>query len=65
LGSALRDCSNASTSPSSTSSSPQLVYLLVSGARLGVIKRAEVLILAVVFFAWLFRSDKKLTVFCL
>jgi hypothetical protein len=51
LGSALRDCSNASTSPSSTSSSPRLVYLLVSGARLGVVKRAEVLIIAVVIFA--------------
>jgi hypothetical protein len=39
LGSALRDCSNASTSPSSTSSSPRLVFLVVSGARLGVVKR--------------------------
>jgi hypothetical protein len=38
LGSALRDCSNTSTSPSSTSSSPRLVYFLVSGARLGVVK---------------------------
>jgi hypothetical protein len=36
LGNALRDCSNAFTSPSSTSSSPRLVFLLVSGARLGV-----------------------------
>jgi hypothetical protein len=41
---ALRDCSNASTSPSSTSSSLRLVFLLISGARLGVVKRAEVLI---------------------
>jgi hypothetical protein len=64
LGNALRDYSNDSTSPSSTSSSPRLVYLLVSGARLGVVKRAEVLIVAVVFFAWLFQSDKKRTVFC-
>jgi hypothetical protein len=56
LGSALRDCSNASTSPSSTSSLPRLVFLLLSGARLGVIKRAEVLIVAVVFFTRLFRS---------
>jgi hypothetical protein len=64
LGSALRDCSNASTSPSSTSSSPRLVYLLVSGAQLGVVKHAEVLIIAVIFFAWLFRPDKKRTVFC-
>jgi hypothetical protein len=63
LGSALRDCSNASTSPSSTSSSPRLVYLLVSGARLGVVKRAEVLIIAVVIFAWLFQSHKTRTVF--
>jgi hypothetical protein len=55
LGSALRDCSNASTSPSSTSLSPRLVFLLVSGARLGVVKRAEVLIVAVVFFTRLFR----------
>jgi hypothetical protein len=31
--------------------------LLVCGARLGVIKRAEVLIVAVVFFTRLFRSD--------
>jgi hypothetical protein len=46
------------------SSSPRLVYLLVSRARLGVVKRAEVLIVAVVFFAWLFRSDKKRTIFC-
>jgi hypothetical protein len=53
LGSALRDCSNASTSPSS---SPRLVFLLVSGARLGVVKRVEVLIVAVVFFTRLFRS---------
>jgi hypothetical protein len=45
------------------SSSPQLVYLRVSGAPLGVIKRVEVLIVAVVFFAWLFRSNKKHTVF--
>jgi hypothetical protein len=56
LGSALRDCSNASTSPSSTSSSPRLVFLLVSGARLGVVKRAEVLIVAVIFSTRLFRS---------
>ncbi|PVH47754.1 hypothetical protein PAHAL_4G143600 [Panicum hallii] len=56
LGSALRDCSNASTSPSSTSSSPRLVFLLVSGARLGVVKRAEVLMVAVIFFTQLFRS---------
>jgi hypothetical protein len=56
LGSALRDCSNASTSPSSTSSSPRLIFLLVSGARLGVVKRAEVLIVAVIFFTWLLRS---------
>jgi hypothetical protein len=56
LGSALCNCSNASTSPSSTSSSPRLVFLLVSGARLGVVKRAEVLIVAVVFFTQLFRS---------
>jgi hypothetical protein len=50
LGSALRDCSNASTSPSSTTSSPRLVFLLVGGARLGVVKRAEVLIIAIIFF---------------
>jgi hypothetical protein len=56
LGSAPRDCSNASTSPSSTSSSPRLVFLLVSGARLGVVKRVKVLIVAVVFFTRLFRS---------
>jgi hypothetical protein len=56
LGSALRDCSNASTSLSSTSSSPRLVFLLVSGARLGVVKRTEVLIVVVVFFTRLFRS---------
>jgi hypothetical protein len=31
--------------------SPRLVYLLVSGARLGVVKRAEVLIVVIVFFA--------------
>ncbi|PUZ46271.1 hypothetical protein GQ55_7G043900 [Panicum hallii var. hallii] len=56
LGSALRDCSNASTSPSSTSLLPRLVFLLVSGARFGVVKRAEVLIVAVIFFTRLFRS---------
>jgi hypothetical protein len=56
LGSALRDYSNASTSPSSTSSSLRLVFLLVSGARLGVVKRAEVLIVTVIFFTRLFRS---------
>ncbi|PVH31892.1 hypothetical protein PAHAL_9G254400 [Panicum hallii] len=56
LGSALRNCSNASTSPSSTSSSPRLVFLLVSGVRLGVVKGTEVLIVAVVFFTRLFRS---------
>ncbi|PVH62780.1 hypothetical protein PAHAL_3G396700 [Panicum hallii] len=56
LRSALRDCSNASTSPSSTSSSPRLVFLLVGGARLGVVKRTEVLIVAVVFFTRLFWS---------
>jgi hypothetical protein len=64
LGSALCDCSNASISPSSTSSSPRLVYLLVSGTRLGIVKRTEVLIVAVVIFAWLFQSHKKRTVFC-
>jgi hypothetical protein len=32
------------------------VFLLVSGARLGVVKRAEVLIVAVVFFTPLFQS---------
>jgi hypothetical protein len=53
LGSALRDCSNTSTSPSS---SPRLIFLLVGGARLGVVKRAEVLIIAVVFFTRLFQS---------
>jgi hypothetical protein len=31
--------------------------------RLGVVKRAVVLIVTAVFFAWLFRSDKKRTVF--
>jgi hypothetical protein len=51
-----RDCSNASTSPSSISSSPRLVFLLVNGARLGVVKRAEVLLVVVVFFTQLFRS---------
>ncbi|PUZ77934.1 hypothetical protein GQ55_1G413200 [Panicum hallii var. hallii] len=56
LGSALRDCSNASTSPSSMSSSPRLVFLLVSGARLVVVKHAEVLIVVVIFFTRLFRS---------
>jgi hypothetical protein len=45
------DCSNAFTSPSSTFSSPRLVYLLISGVRLGVVKRVEVLIVTVVFFA--------------
>jgi hypothetical protein len=44
------------------SSSPRLVYRLVSMVRLGVVKRAEMLIVAVVFFAWLFRSDKEPTV---
>jgi hypothetical protein len=39
--------------------------LLVSGARLDVVKRAEVLIVAVVFFTRLFRSGKKRTVFYL
>jgi hypothetical protein len=41
-----------------------IAVLLVSGARLGVVKRAEVLIIAVVFFTWLFRSGKKLMIFC-
>jgi hypothetical protein len=45
LGRTLHYCSNASTLPSSTSSSPRLVLLLVSGARLDV-----------VFFTRLFRS---------
>jgi hypothetical protein len=63
LGSALRDCSNASTSPSSTSSSPQLVFLLVNGAQLGVVKRMEVMIVVIVFFTRLFRLGKKRTVF--
>jgi hypothetical protein len=56
LGSALRDCSNASTSSSSTFSSLRLVLLLVSAARFGIVKHAEVLIVAVVFFTRLFRS---------
>jgi hypothetical protein len=56
LESALRDCLNASTSLSSTSLSPWLVFLLVSGARLGVVKHAEVLIVAVIFFTRLFQS---------
>jgi hypothetical protein len=48
----------------SASSSPRLAYLLVSGARLGVVKRAEVLIIDVVIFAWLFQSRKTRTTFC-
>jgi hypothetical protein len=63
FGSALRDCSNASTSPSSTFSSPRLVFLLISGARLGIVKRAEVLIIAVILFTRIFRLGKKRTVF--
>jgi hypothetical protein len=47
----------------SASSSPRLVYLLVSGARLGVVKRAEVLIIAVGIFVWLFQSRKTRTTF--
>jgi hypothetical protein len=64
FGSALCDCSNAFTSPYSTFSSPRLIFLLVSGARLGVVKRAEVLIVAVILFTRLFRSVKKRMVFC-
>jgi hypothetical protein len=36
--------------------SPRLVFLLVSGVRFGVVKRAEVLIVAVILFTRLFRS---------
>jgi hypothetical protein len=48
----------------SASSSPRLIYLLVSGARLGIVKRAEVLIIAVVIIAWLFQSRKTRTTLC-
>jgi hypothetical protein len=35
---------------------PRLVFLLVNMARLGVVKRVEVLIVTVIFFTRLFRS---------